>query len=126
MQATSKRQVLQRIIQLVLHGIHLLLTHRRVENCLSSVLMNEKQCVRLGNNAVMTGYQSLWSRELIAGLKAFTLGELDVTGSPRLISHFHIGLLFLYGHLDMYYRLMDISPYQYPFLTVCHLTIAVV
>ena len=87
--------------------------------------MQEGDAVLASYDTVVTSREILGSGKLITRLETLTLGEHNVLGAPRLISHLHIGLLFLYRHFYMDHRLVDVRPEHHPRLAVRHLPVAV-
>ena len=107
---SAKDQILQRIIELVLDSIHLLLCDSGIEDGLFAITMHEGQCPVGGNNAVVTGLQVLGGPKLIAALKGLALGHHDILRAPVFVGDSHIQFLSLALHIDMDNGLFNVSP----------------
>ena len=116
--------MLQRVIQPVLHSIHLLLADSGIKDGLPAVPMHEGHTLLRSHNAVGTGLQSFRCGKLIAGLEAFATADLNVAGAPVLVGGCHHLLHSGTDHIDMGYRLLHIRPQLYTCLPVGNLHIA--
>ena len=108
--APTEDEVLQGIIQAVLHCVHALLADSGIEDGRSTILVHERDALVGSHNAVGTGSQSLGCGKLIAGLEPLALGELDVTGSPILVGGSHHQPGIGTDDVSMDHRFADISP----------------
>ena len=123
---SAKDQILQRVIEFILDGIHLLLSNGGIEDGLLTITMHEGQCTVGSYDTIMMGLQTLGSRKLITALKSLALGHRDILHPPILVGDSHIQLLPFALHINMDDGLFNISPQLDADNTIRHLDIALV